>query len=246
MNLPYEIQKYKDEQMAYYGRNKIPPRIKDNWDKIIIPSNFYSLGEDGAYAYLKRRRMNERNLIYFAMQADRAGYPEMGNGFWTRAYQASKAKDYALSNHSGVEKRMSLQPLKVFLCHSSGDKPTVRKLYHQLRNDGFSPWLDEEDLIPGQNWRQEISKAVKQSDVVLVCLSKTSINKIGFVQREIKYALDVAEEMPDGLIYIIPVKFEECEIPESLRKWQWVNLHSENGYQRLIVALNKRASTVNL
>src|ERR1700733_1117335 len=35
-------------------------------------------------------------------------------------------------------------PLRVFLCHSHGDKRTVRKLYTRLAEDGFLPWLDEE------------------------------------------------------------------------------------------------------
>jgi len=47
-----------------------------------------------------------------------------------------------------IHKRTS--PLHIFLCHSSGDKPEVRNLYQRLSNDGFDPWLDEEDLLPGQ------------------------------------------------------------------------------------------------
>jgi hypothetical protein len=43
-------------------------------------------------------------------------------------------------------------PLRVFLCHSSGDKQAVRDLYRRLRGDGLDPWLDEENLLPGQNW----------------------------------------------------------------------------------------------
>jgi hypothetical protein len=30
--------------------------------------------------------------------------------------------------------------LRVFLCHSSGDKASVRDLYRKLRNDGVEPW----------------------------------------------------------------------------------------------------------
>jgi hypothetical protein len=43
-------------------------------------------------------------------------------------------------------------------------------------------------------WEPVIKKALKQSDFVLVCLSVTSINKRGFLQREIKQALEQAEE----------------------------------------------------
>jgi hypothetical protein len=40
--------------------------------------------------------------------------------------------------------------LRIFLCYSSGDKPAVRELYRRLRADGFEPWLDGVNLLPGQ------------------------------------------------------------------------------------------------
>lgn len=139
---------------------------------------------------------------------------------------------------------MSPRALRVFLCHSSGDKPTVRDLYHRLRADGVDPWLDEENLLPGQDWQQEIRKAVRLSDVVVVCLSRESITKAGYVQKEIRYALDVSDEQPEGTIFLIPLKLEECEVPERLRRWQWVNFFEEGSYDRLMRALQIRASTI--
>src|SRR5580700_5251577 len=118
----------------------------------------------------------------------------------------------------------SSQLQRVFLCHSSGDKDPVRDLYRRLRSDGFHPWLDEEDLLPGQDWSYEISKAIRSSVIVLVFLSKSSVSKAGFVQKEIKHALDVADEQPEGNIFLIPVKLEDCDVPARLGRWQWVNL----------------------
>jgi hypothetical protein len=134
--------------------------------------------------------------------------------------------------------------LNVFLCHSSDDKPAVRRLYHRLRADGVQPWLDEENLIPGQDWQFQIPIAVRTSDIVIVCLSQYSVSKTGYVQKEIKSALDVADEQPEGKIFIIPVKLEECEIPERLRRWQWVNLFDDKGYERLTLALNSALPSV--
>jgi hypothetical protein len=131
--------------------------------------------------------------------------------------------------------------LRVFLCHASNDKPTVRTLYRRLRADGFEPWLDEVNLLPGQDWQQEIPRAVRQSDFVLVCLSRNSITKAGYVQKEIKFALDVADEKPEGTIFIIPLKLEECDVPERLNRWQWVNLFRPNGYERMVRTLRARA-----
>ena len=68
------------------------------------------------------------------------------------------------------------QKLKVFLCHASQDKPEVRNLYHKLLAETWiDPWLDEEKLLPGQDWNLEIEKAVEASDAVIVCLSGLSV-----------------------------------------------------------------------
>lgn len=56
------------------------------------------------------------------------------------------------------------RPLKVFLCHASADKPKVRELYRTLKRRGVQPWLDAEDLIPGQNWEVGIPKAERKSE----------------------------------------------------------------------------------
>ena len=138
------------------------------------------------------------------------------------------------------------QGLRIFICHSSNDKPLVRHLFKQLRAYGFDPWLDEEKLLPGQDWNLEIRKAVRSSNVVLVCLSQNSISKTGYVQKEIKYALDIADEQPEGAIFLIPIRLEECAIPDRLRQWQWVNLFEEQGSEKLLKALNTRATELGL
>lgn len=136
--------------------------------------------------------------------------------------------------------------LRVFLIHSSVDKPAVRALYHQLRADGIDPWLDEEHLLPGQDWQQEIPKAVRESDIAIVCLSKGSISKSGYIQKEIRYALDIADEQPEGTIYLIPVKLEDVDIPGRLNRWHWINLYEKNGYAQLRKGLRATARQLGL
>ena len=116
--------------------------------------------------------------------------------------------------------------LSVFLCHATDDKSLVRKLYERLKDDGIDVWFDDENLLPGQNWDIEIQKAVRQSDVVIICLSKKSVTKEGYVQKEIKIALDIADEKPEGTIYLIPTRLEECKVPHRINRWQWIDLFS--------------------
>ena len=138
------------------------------------------------------------------------------------------------------------RPLSVFLCHSSGNKEQVLALYQRLQADGIIPWLDAEDLIAGQNFDLEIRKAVKKADIVVVCLSRASTSKEGYVQREIGFALDRAEEKPEGNIYLIPLKLEECDLPFRLSSYHGVKYYEERGYEHLLKALQLRASQLEI
>jgi hypothetical protein len=137
-----------------------------------------------------------------------------------------------------------MKQLKVFLCHASDDKPEVRDLYNLLVKHGADPWFDAEKLLPGQDWNFEINKALDSSDVILLCLSKKSVDKEGYVQREIRIALDRTLEMPEGRIFLIPARLEKCDLPYKIRTYQWVDLFTEDGMEKLIKSLNLRASQV--
>jgi formylglycine-generating enzyme required for sulfatase activity len=141
--------------------------------------------------------------------------------------------------------------LKVFLCHSSNDKPAVRELYQKLCAEAWvDPWLDEEKLFPGQDWNLEIEKAVEAADAILVCLSNNSITKEGYVQRELRIVLDYADYKPEGTLYLIPVRLEDCEPPRRLRPWQYADYfppeRRERAFGRLIASLQMRAEALGI
>jgi len=140
---------------------------------------------------------------------------------------------------------MPNNPLKIFISYSSGDREQVQKIYKHLLSLGADPWYDQEKLLPGQDWNYEIHKGLDEADVILLCLSKKSVTKEGYVQKEIRLALDLALEMPEGRIFLIPARLEACDLPYKLKAYQAVDLFAENGMERLIKSLNLRASQVN-
>ena len=77
------------------------------------------------------------------------------------------------------------------------------------------------ELVTGQEWRREIVSALHKADIVLVCLSPTAVTKTGFVQKEIRDVLDLADLHPEGAIFLIPTKLEECTVPDRLARWHW-------------------------
>ncbi len=140
---------------------------------------------------------------------------------------------------------MTNRPLRVFLCHGTNDKDATRGLFNQLSANGVDTWLDEVSLLPGQDSRSEIHKAIKKSDAIVVVLSKRTITKEGSAQREIKQALDIAKEKQDHTIYLIPAKVEKCKIPDDLSNKRGVNLYEKNGYEELLNALCSRAKELH-
>ncbi|HCK64659.1 MAG TPA: hypothetical protein DHW49_00205 [Anaerolineae bacterium] len=136
--------------------------------------------------------------------------------------------------------------LRVFLCYCSEDSDKAEVLYKKLSNYGVKVWFNKKDILPGQNWETKIQGAIKESHLVIVCLSNKSVTKEGFVQKELKTAIDIADEKPEGTIFMIPARLEDCEVPNSLLKYQWVDLFSDDGDERLKSALFERAKNLNI
>jgi hypothetical protein len=141
--------------------------------------------------------------------------------------------------------------LRVFLCHSSNDKPAVRELYQRLKNEGWiDPWLDEEKLFPGQDWDLEIEKAVEAADAVIVFLSNNSVTKEGYVQRELRFVLRIADFKPEGTVFVIPVRLDDCPMPRRLSMWQYLDYFPEErvnwACQRLLSSLKVRANKLGI
>jgi len=139
--------------------------------------------------------------------------------------------------------------LRVFLCHASQDKPVVRELYQRLLAEGWvDPWLDEAKILPGQNWEPKISRALKNSDIIVLCLSKAAVLKKGYIQKEIRAALELSEYTPIGSIFIIPLRLEDCFVPPILAKLHYIdffpNESKERAYPRLLQALEIRLQEV--
>ena len=137
--------------------------------------------------------------------------------------------------------------VRIFLSYTRADQAQVERLYQDLRQAGFTPWMDTKDLLPGQKFEYYIKQAIRKADFFLACLSKRSVNRRGVLQREIKEALDVLQERLESDVFLIPVRLEDCEVPESLREFHWANAYEDDGLQKLLQAIrwgieNQRAA----
>lgn len=127
--------------------------------------------------------------------------------------------------------------IKVFISYSKGDVVLATQIYKRLKEEGYDPWMDEEKLVGGQDWEVEITKAIEESNFFLACLSSHSVNKEGYFQKELKIGMEILDRQPEGRIYLIPVRLEDCEVPIKLRKRHWVDFFKNNGMERLLRAI---------
>jgi nucleotide-binding universal stress UspA family protein len=111
----------------------------------------------------------------------------------------------------------------VFLCHNSQEKEAVRRLNKRLVKLGLRPWLDEEQLLPGRPWQDQLEKHIGEIRSAAVIVGSSGIGPwqnqemraflSEFVQRNcpvIPVLLKTAPSVPDDL-------------PIFLRSFTWVD-----------------------
>jgi len=181
--------------------------------------------------------------------------PELANAYKqgleaVKAYLRAKAKPSKVVRSAAVKlkKSRSKRTLKVFLCHASQDKGIVHELYEKFIAEGWiESWLDTKKLLPGQDWQAEIRNAVEKADNVIIFLSNTSINKDGFIQKELRLAKDIALEKTEGSLFLIPLRLDDCDAPRSLQIYQWADYfgtEKEQTYNRLLESLKLRLEDI--
>jgi hypothetical protein len=154
-----------------------------------------------------------------------------------RFSKLSKALDKVSKKRDEAQRSLLAEIPKVFICYASEDDKEAIKVYKLLSDTGFQCWRDKEAIVPGDEWDQEIRRAIRESDFIIVLISKRSATKRGYIQREIKLALEVNEEMPENQAFIIPARIEECEVPHRISRYHYCDLFGEGGETRLAEAI---------
>lgn len=134
---------------------------------------------------------------------------------------------------------------RVFLAYANEDRDQVKRLCGELQKEGFDAWMDEEKLLPGQNWPRAIEQAIELADYVVLCFSCRSVDKRGYFQLELRYALEVASCVPLDEIFLMPVRLSECTLPVQIaRRTQYIDLFPDwhLGVKALTLMMNAQAA----
>jgi hypothetical protein len=134
-------------------------------------------------------------------------------------------------------------PLSVFVSYAREDQVQAEHYYELLKREGVVPWMDIRNLLPGQNWEAEISRAFGEANVVVLLLSPRSVSKRGFVQREANDAIERLRYKQPTDIYVIPLLLEPCEVPSQIAgRLQYVDLTADGSWERVKASLRLASS----
>lgn len=137
----------------------------------------------------------------------------------------------------------------VFLSYCRDNQIDVARLRDELIKAGEVVWWDKDDILPGQDWKQKIRKAMRESYAVVVCLSvELQARKQSGVYPELYDAISEYRQQSPNSVFLIPVRLSDCDIPQieiddtrTLDSLQFVNLFPDNrradGLNRLLKAL---------
>jgi len=135
--------------------------------------------------------------------------------------------------------------LSVFLSYGHEDRETVATIRKQLLGAGTAPWMDKYDIEPGVVWAKEIDTTIARCHAFLACVSAATVTRDGYTRQEIQRALRRAINLPEGRVFIIPVRLDDCAVPSDLAHLQWVDYFEPDGAARLKKTLRSLTEHLN-
>jgi TIR domain len=102
----------------------------------------------------------------------------------------------------------------VFISYVRENRRAVNRLQKALEARGIRVWRDTADLWPGEDWRQKIETAIVNDTLVFIaCFSRQSnAREVSYQNEELTLALDQLRLRRPGKPWLIPVRFDNCEI----------------------------------
>jgi TIR domain len=131
---------------------------------------------------------------------------------------------------------MTDSPVDIFLSYAREDLAEATRLEMELSKSGLRVWFDKKSLAPGARWETAIEEAIVRARYFIALISSRSTTKRGFVQKEIRRALEVLDEYPEQSVYLIPVRLDACAPPHPrLADLNWTDLFPtwDDGLEKL-------------
>jgi hypothetical protein len=138
----------------------------------------------------------------------------------------------------------------IFLSYCHDNQREAEHLRHDLESAGLRVWWDR-DIKPGQDWKRSIREAIANSSIVLACFSKEAeAREASGLYPELRDAIETYRQRPPGDVFLIPVRFSQCQIPplpidgsRTLDNLQFIDLFPkrtrDQGIKKLLASVKR-------
>jgi hypothetical protein len=136
----------------------------------------------------------------------------------------------------------SQQP-RVFVSHSSKDKPFVRRLTDDLKAHNLDVWFDEQELGVGDSIVQGVSAGLKDTDYFVLAISENSLQS-KWVQQEFNAAM--MSELSGKGVVVLPIRIDDAPIPPLLTDRIYADFRNDydKGLSALLAVFAQETTTV--
>jgi 5'-deoxynucleotidase YfbR-like HD superfamily hydrolase len=131
--------------------------------------------------------------------------------------------------------------MKIFLSHSSKDKPAVRRINKALQSHKFDTWLDEERIPFGGSIVEFIEKGLGEADVLIVFLSAHSVLS-KWVENE--WQAQFFEQINRRNVSVIPVLLGDCQIPKILKGRLYADFRNTEDFETNLALLVRQLQKI--
>jgi hypothetical protein len=132
---------------------------------------------------------------------------------------------------------------RVFIIYSHEDYQVAAHLVEMLRENGFDPWFDQNEIVPGQRVEEAVTKGLSQSAIAILLVSKNIENASNAVSFQLAIALSSLRGKNELYSPVIPVLLDDQPPPEELRGIRSCRLEDDKDFDFLVRGLNTALET---
>ncbi|MBI3878349.1 MAG: toll/interleukin-1 receptor domain-containing protein [Verrucomicrobia bacterium] len=121
--------------------------------------------------------------------------------------------------------------MKVFISHVGKDESLARNVAKALRGEKLDVWLPSEQIFPGDNWAEQISRALQECEAMVALLTPGAMRS-GNIEMEMGYALG-SKQYRHRLIPVLVGDAPVEDMPWILQKFHYVRWNPDEGIESL-------------